>query len=71
MINQRAPWRGHGHRQRARKPVVLHVYPVNDLIVHTLGWQPTCICGPNEEHAEPGIVIEHHSLDGREHTPNE
>lgn len=41
-----------------------HVYPVNDLIEHEDS--DDCICGPDLEFVSGGVVILHHSLDGRE-----
>lgn len=44
----------------------VHVLPVNDVIEHEdVG--DKCICGPDVEVVEPnGLLISHHSLDGRE-----
>jgi hypothetical protein len=48
---------------------VSHVIPINDLIEHdrTGGVLCDCVCGPDVEFVEGGgIVVIHHSLDGRE-----
>jgi hypothetical protein len=47
---------------------VLHVEPVNDLVAHdtTEGALCDCVCGPDIEFLVNGIVVIHHSLDGRE-----
>ena len=52
--------------------MTVHVEPVEDLIEH-LGID--CPCGPDVEYIDPatggtypgGPVVDHHSLDGREH----
>lgn len=41
----------------------IHVYPVNDLCEHDT-WGTDCVCGPRVE--ENGMLVLHHSLDGRE-----
>lgn len=43
----------------------IHVLPVNDLIEHE-DEGDDCVCGPSFEFVEGGLVITHHSLDGRE-----
>lgn len=43
----------------------IHVYPVNDVVDHDTDGGD-CICGPDSEFVEGGIVVTHHSLDGRE-----
>lgn len=51
---------------------VLHVYPVDDLIVHdTATSEAACVCGPEErpvkrDDGSVGWLLVHHSLDGRE-----
>jgi hypothetical protein len=46
----------------------VHVYPVNDLVEHETGGDD-CVCGPDVEFVDGGgILISHHSLDGRELT---
>lgn len=45
---------------------VLHVEPVNDLIEHEC-IADACVCGPRLEFVDGGgLVVVHHSLDGRE-----
>ena len=44
----------------------VHVIPVGDLIGHDQEGDD-CVCGPDVEFVEGGVVIVHHSLDGREH----
>lgn len=41
-----------------------HVMPRGDLVAHEA--DEDCICGPDAEFVEGGIVFTHHSLDGRE-----
>ena len=43
---------------------VLHVVPVNDLIDHED--TDECVCGPDFEFVEGGMIVMHHTLDGRE-----
>ncbi len=44
---------------------VIHVYPVNDLVIHeTEGDQ--CPCYPKIEYVGNGKLVIHHSWDGRE-----
>jgi hypothetical protein len=48
---------------------VVHVEPVADLVTHdcTGGALCECVCGPDIEFVENGgILVIHHSLDGRE-----
>lgn len=55
-----------------------HVYPVNDLMHHTVDTTPEvllyttyrlCPCGPDVTYyADGDVLISHHSLDGREQT---
>lgn len=47
---------------------IVHVTPLNDLIEHeeTDGALCDCPCGPDVNFIEGGIVVTHHSLDGRE-----
>lgn len=48
---------------------VIHVTPVNDLVEHdeSGGALCECVCGPEVEFVENGgVVVVHHSLDGRE-----
>jgi hypothetical protein len=50
---------------------VVHVEPVNDLVAHdcTGGALCDCVCGPDVEFVEGGgVLVTHHSLDGREAT---
>ena len=43
----------------------VHVIPIGDLIVHDAEGDD-CVCGPGSEFVDGGVVIVHHSLDGRE-----
>ena len=48
----------------------VHVFPVNDIIEHNTDTDD-CVCGPTVEpvmydDGSCGLVIVHHSLDGRE-----
>jgi hypothetical protein len=45
--------------------VEFHVLPTNDLIEHERPGDD-CLCGPDVEFVENGVVMVHHSLDGRE-----
>lgn len=45
----------------------IHVYPLNDLVEHDTE-SDDCVCGPECEFVEGGVVVSHHSLDGRELT---
>jgi hypothetical protein len=47
-----------------RIPRELHVTPTSDQIEHTL--DDACPCGPRTEFVDGGVVVTHHSLDGRE-----
>lgn len=42
----------------------LHVVPVADLVDHET--TDECPCGPTPEFEPGGVVLVHHSLDGRE-----
>ncbi len=42
-----------------------HVIPVNDLIRHEVSGDD-CACGPDVMFVERGVIVVHHSLDGRE-----
>lgn len=42
----------------------LHVMPNNDQIEHYEDQQ--CLCGPSVEIVSNGVIVVHHSLDGRE-----
>ena len=43
-----------------------HVYPLNDVIEHDITGDD-CVCGPDYRFLPNGtILVEHHSLDGRE-----
>lgn len=42
----------------------LHVVPTDDLIQHEDS--ESCVCMPTPEFAPGGVVLVHHSLDGRE-----
>lgn len=62
---------GCGDSECARADI-LHVIPLDDLIVHTE--DDECACGPRAEPVERKDgsiwwVVVHHSLDGREATP--
>lgn len=51
-----------------------HVYPVNDLIEHTI--DDDCVCGPTQYPARRddgsiGWIVVHYSLDGREQREGE
>ena len=41
-----------------------HVVPTDDLIAH--GTDDECPCGPTPKFSDGGVVMVHHSLDGRE-----
>lgn len=41
-----------------------HVIPKADYIEHEENLE--CVCGPRTEDSEKGILVVHHSLDGRE-----
>lgn len=43
----------------------VHVHPINDSIEHDLE-SDDCVCGPSVEFVPGGMVVTHHSLDGRE-----
>lgn len=43
----------------------VHTYPIGDLIEHETDGDD-CLCGPDFEFVDGGLVISHHSLDGRE-----
>ena len=48
----------------------IHVYPVNDLILHNTD-SDECLCGPTVEAVKAddgsyGWTVVHHSMDGRE-----
>lgn len=49
---------------------ILHVRPLRDLVAHDLDEQ--CVCGPDVEavpagaDGRTGVLVLHHSLDGRE-----
>ncbi len=45
-------------------PSVMHVVPKGDLIEHELS--DDCVCLPDPRFTEGGLVLVHHSLDGRE-----
>lgn len=47
---------------------VIHVLPVNDLVEHeeSGGALCDCVCGPEVEFLDGGVLVTHHSLDGRE-----
>jgi len=47
----------------ADAPRPVHVYPLTDVVDHILEGAG-CICGPRIE--DGGMLIIHHSLDGRE-----
>lgn len=42
----------------------MHVMPVNDEVEHDE--DQNCVCGPNVEIVSNGVIVVHHSLDGRE-----
>jgi hypothetical protein len=45
----------------------IHVIPINDLIEHdTFG--DGCVCGATWVRADEAWILQHHSLDGREHS---
>ncbi len=45
----------------------IHVVPVADQIEHDTDDDYSCICGPTAVHQfDGGLVVVHHSLDGRE-----
>lgn len=51
--------------------MTVHVYPQGDLVEHDTEGDD-CICGPTteavfREDGSNGWVMQHHSLDGREH----
>lgn len=51
------------------KPNVAHVLPIDDTVEHDVC--ESCICGPDIttivfKNNQYGLVIKHHSLDGRE-----
>lgn len=46
------------------KRSAVHIIPPADYIEHEP--TPDCICGPRTEHNATGILVVHHSLDGRE-----
>lgn len=41
-----------------------HVRPIDDLIEHE--FEADCVCGPTIDENDNGIIVIHHSLDGRE-----
>jgi len=43
---------------------MLHVIPVNDTIKHEASFD--CVCGPTQRVFAKGIMVKHHSMDGRE-----
>lgn len=43
----------------------VHVVPVADLVDHDTDGDD-CVCGPDVEFVPGGMVVIHHSLDGRE-----
>lgn len=50
---------------------IYHVYPMNDLVGHDLEEDAGCVCGPTIDRMEApdgriGVLVVHHSLDGRE-----
>lgn len=45
--------------------MIVHVEPVNDLIEHEC-FADACVCGPSLEFLPGGLLVTHHSLDGRE-----
>lgn len=47
-----------------RPRLTRHVVPRADLVPHEDS--PDCICGPSVEVVGSGVVVTHHSLDGRE-----
>lgn len=49
---------------------VVHVYPTADLIEHDTEGDE-CVCLPTPTFVPGGVVIIHHSLDGRELTEGE
>lgn len=44
---------------------VVHATPLDDGIIHE--FTPDCPCGPVPQVVPGGVVLVHHSLDGREH----
>lgn len=42
----------------------VHTIPLDDLIDHEVS--DDCVCGPDVEFVSGGLIIVHHSLDGRE-----
>lgn len=44
----------------------VHVFPVDDLVVHQVDREEDCVCGPTTQFVDGGQVVVHHSLDGRE-----